>query len=136
MLANGAKLEYKNASQYVLLTGLKTLSEVGIATEKVSNTDLSDSVMVYEVGVGDSQEFSYTFKYENSSTNSSYRVLRKLQETGNVVEFRETLKDGTTTTFSGYPSVMRSGGGLNDPIEFTLSIALTSTPEVTDPSAS
>lgn len=47
--------------------------------------------------------------------------------------FKETLKDGTTTIFSGQVTVKRSGGGVNDAIEFTVSIALQSEITVTDP---
>ena len=47
--------------------------------------------------------------------------------------FKETLKDGTTTTFSGQVTVKRAGGGVNDAIEFTIAIALQSELKIADP---
>ena len=47
--------------------------------------------------------------------------------------FKETLKDGTTTTFSGQVTVKRAGGGVNDAIEFTVAIALQSELTIVDP---
>ena len=47
--------------------------------------------------------------------------------------FKETLKDGTTTTFSGQVTVKRAGGGVNDAIEFTVAIALQSDLKIDDP---
>ena len=44
-----------------------------------------------------------------------------------------TLKDGTTTEFTGQVSVKRTGGGVNGVIEFDLNIALSSAFEITDP---
>ena len=59
--------------------------------------------------------------------------MRELEKTGDTAMFKETLKDGTTTTFSGQVTVKRAGGGVNDAIEFTVAIALQSELTITDP---
>lgn len=59
--------------------------------------------------------------------------MRELEKTGATAMFKETLKDGTTTTFSGQVTVKRAGGGVNDAIELTVAIALQSELTITDP---
>ena len=115
MLANGAKLEYKSksVSDYTKLNGLKEIPEIGVDPEKVENTDLDDTQKMYEMGIGDPGDITYKFKYDNTSKDSPYRVLRAYEASGENLSFKETLKDGTTTEFSGQVSVKRTGGGVN-----------------------
>lgn len=137
MLANGATLEFKKKSEgdetYKKLLGLKEIPEMGTEPEKVENTTLDDTIKQYEMGIGDAGDIVYKFKYDNTSENSSYRLMRDAQKSGEVYNFRETLKDKTVTVFDGQPSVKRTGGGVNGVIEFDLSIALQSDLEITDP---
>lgn len=136
MLANGAELEYKGGSvqSFTKLEGLKEIPEMGSDPEKVENTTLDDTTKQYEMGIGDPGDIVYKFKYDNTSENSPYRLMRAAQKAGTVLDFQETLKDGTVTTFSGQVNVKRTGGGVNGVIEFDLSIALSSGLEITDPS--
>lgn len=136
MLANGAKLSYdktNNGTSYTDLPGLKKIPDMGIEKEKVENSSLDDKVKVYEFGIGDPGDLEYTFKYDNSKETSTYRLMRELEESGATAMFKETLKDGTTTTFSGQVTVKRAGGGVNDAIEFTVAIALQSELKIADP---
>lgn len=135
MLANGATLEYKKAGEtdFKKLKGLKEIPEMGVDPEKVENTTLEDSLKQYEMGIGDAGDITYKFKYENTASDSPYRILRELEETGEIISFKETLKDGTSTEFEGQVSVKRTGGGVNGVIEFNLNIALQSKLTITDP---
>ena len=135
MLANGAKLGYKKsgASSFTDLPGLKEIPEMGIEPEKVENTCLTDKNNQYENGIGDPGDLVYKFRYENTKEDSPYRVMRKAQDSGEVLDFQETLIDGTTTEFSGQVSVKRTGGGVNGVVEFNLSVALQSELAVNDP---
>lgn len=138
MLANGATLAYKEhgaAGSYTDLPGLKEIPEIGADPEKVENTVLTDTLKQYEMGIGDPGDMTYKFKYENTSATSSYRLLRTAQASGNAYDFKETDKDGTTITFTAYPSVKRGGGGVNGVIDFDLNLALASEITITDPSA-
>ena len=102
----------------------------------VDNTTLDDEIKQYEQGIGDAGDLAYKFKYENTSENCSYRILRALQDSGEPAEFRETLKDGTTTEFTAQVSVKRTGGGVNGVVEFTANMALQSKLKITDPATS
>lgn len=136
MLANGATLGYKkkgSTEEYTNLTGLKEIPELGDDPEKVENTCLSDSVKQYEFGIGDAGELAYKFKYENTSDESPYRVMRKAGATREVLSFCETLPDGTKYEYDAQVSVKRSGGGVNGAMDWDLNMALQSEIEVTDP---
>ena len=133
MLANGIKLSYKNTTTYVELTGLKEVPDMGMEPEKVENTTLSDTVKKYEFGIGDYGDLEFTFKYENKTATSPYRVLRGFADAKKVTEFKEEFPDGTTFEWSAIPNVKIGGGGVNSPVDFVLSMALQSDIKVTDP---
>ncbi len=138
MLANGAKLEYKEKSDaadaYKELPGLKEIPDCGVEPEKVENTGLNDKNKQYENGIGDLGDMTYKFKYENKSATSTYRVLRQAQENGDVLSFKETLSDGTTTEYDAEVSVKRTGGGVNGVVEVEAKMTICSDLKVTDPS--
>ena len=137
MLAHGEKLGYKKSggSSYTDLPGLKEIPEMGIEPEKVENTCLTDKNKQYENGIGDAGEMTYKFKYDNTSANSPYRVMRKAQESGEVLSFQETLIDGTKTEYDAQVSVKRTGGGVNGVIEFNLTMSVQSDIVVADPTS-
>lgn len=127
MLANGITLSYGKAKgSYTKLAGLKEVPEFGIEPEKVENTTLEDTVKKYEFGIGDAGELEYKFSYQNNSTTSPYRVLRKAAEDKEKLFFEQAYPDGTKVNFEGQVSVKLGGGGVNAVIEFTLKIALQS----------
>lgn len=137
MLANGAKLGYKekgaSGSSFTDLPGLKEIPDCGVEPEKVENTCLTDKNKQYENGIGDLGDMVYRFKYDNTSANSPYRVLRAAQDAGKVLTFQETLKDGTTTQFDAQVSVKRTGGGVNGVLECEVTMAVQSDLQITDP---
>lgn len=135
MLANGAKLEYKEGTEgsYEDLPGLKEIPDMGVEAEKVDNTTLTDPHKKYEQGIGDLPEMTYKFKYDNKSAKSPYRVLRDAQKEGKVLTFQETLKDGTKTEYDAQVSVKRTGAGVNGVIEFEVTMMVQSDLKYTDP---
>lgn len=136
MLANGTTLSMKTKSgtDYELLKGLKEVPEIGIDREKVDNTTLGDKAKIYEFGIGDPGDLTYKFRWENAGTDSTYRKLRTVADSGEVVSIKETLPDGTEFTFDAQCSVKVGGGGINAAIDFTLSLGLQSDDiKVTDP---
>ena len=135
MLANGIKLSYKKSGEgeFVLLTGLKEVPELGTEPEKVENTCLSDTVKQYEFGIGDPGDLEYKFKYENKSATSPYRVMRNAEAAKEVLTFKEELPDGTTVTFDAMVSVKLGSGAVNGVLDFTLKMALQSDMVFTDP---
>lgn len=136
MLANGIKLGIKKtpeATSYEYLKNLKEVPELGADPEKVDNTTFDDVIKQYEFGIGDPGDVAYKFKYDNEDENSSYRILRKLQDAGTKVPFEQLLPDGTKYHFDGVVSVKLGGGGVNGAIDFTLNIGLQSNIVIEDP---
>lgn len=133
MLVNGTTLSWcaTASGTYANLAGLKEVPDIGADPEMVDNTALSDSIIHNEVGIGDPGDMEYVFRFVNSATTDAYRVLKG--RNGALTYFKHQLKDGTIFAFSGYPAVKVSGGGVNDPQEFTLAIGLQSDITVTDP---
>ena len=137
MLANGATIGYAadattTPSTFTNIPDLKELPDIGADPELVENTALSDSIVRKEVGIGDPGDMQFVFRYDNSGTGASYRVAKGL--TG-VKWFQVALSDGTKFTFKAIPAVKVSGGGVNDPVEFVMALALQSDITIADPAA-
>ena len=135
MLVNGTTLGYKtsaSAASYTDLAGLKEVPDMGAEPEMVDNTALTDSIVHNEMGIGDAGDMEYTFRYDNSDNTSAYRRIQAI--VGELTWFKQTLKDGTSFTFTAIPSLKLSGGGVNDPQEFTMSLALQSDITIANPS--
>ena len=131
MLANGAKLGFKkkDGSTFTDLPGLKEIPEIGVEPEKVDNTCLTDPHKKYEMGIGDLPEMTY----DNTKEDSPYRVMRKAQETQEVLTFQDKAIDGTIIEYDAQVSVKRTGGGVNGAVEFDLTMIVQGDLEYTDP---
>ncbi len=134
MLANGIKLGMKKSSEstYTNLPGLKEVPDLGVDPEKVDNTTLDDSMKHSELGIGDPGDLAFKFRWDNG-VDSSYRKLRAVADTKEIVSFELTYPDETKFTFDAQCSVKAGGGGVNAAIEFTLTLGLQTDIEVTDP---
>lgn len=136
MLTNKATLEVKttaDASTYTALPGLKEIPDLGMEPEKVDNTCLSDTIMQYELGIGDPGDMAFRFKLVNAAETDAYRILRKIEAAGTANEFKLTLADKTTYTFSAQVALQVNGGGVNTALDFTANLALQSAITVADP---
>lgn len=135
MLANGIKLGYSTSgSTYTNLAGLQEVPEIGSEPEKVDATTLADSAKKYEQGIGDYGDLQFTFKYDNSSATSSFRVLKEFEKEKTVVKFQMEFPDGTKFKWDAQVSVKIGGGGVNALIKFTLSMSLSSDVDIEHPS--
>lgn len=127
MLANGITLGYsKEGDSYTLLDTLKSVPDLGLEPEMVENTKLNAKNKQYELGVGDSGELEYTFKYEDNKTGTEIRAIYEMCDEGKDVKWEQSYPDGTKFQFEGIPSYKLVGGGLNDPVELQVKIAVSS----------
>lgn len=133
MLANGITLGYKKSAAYEILKGLKEVPELGMEPEKIENTCLDDLSKKYEFGIGDPGDLEYTFKYDNNSATTSYRILRALADTRAMADFEQTYPDGTKMQFTAQVSLKLGGGSVNGVIDFKLKMALQSGFTIVDP---
>lgn len=117
VISKGIKLSYKtNGETYTELTNLQEIPELGGDAEAIEITTLSDAAHMYTDGIlnyGDSLPF--VFLYEKTQ----FTTLQGL--TGSV-DFKVSLPDNSTCSFSGTCSVKLAGVGVNTALTYTLSI--------------
>ena len=118
VISKGSKLAYKTGSsgEFVDLTDLQEIPELGGDKEAIEITTLEDAAHMYTDGIlnyGDSLAFKFLYN------NTQFETLQGL--TGSS-EWKVSLPDSTTCTFSGTSSVKLDGVGVNAVLTYTLNI--------------
>lgn len=117
MISKGIKLSYKkDSSQFVDLTDLQEIPDLGGTTESIEITTLSDAAHRYEEGLisyGDTLAFKFLYAKEQFSA---------LDALDKECEWKVTLPDNSACTFSGKGSVKLDGVGVNAALTYTLNI--------------
>ena len=118
IISKGITLSYKTSggSSYTTLTDLQEIPELGGDSEAIEITTLDDAAHMYTDGIlnyGDSLAFIFLYKKEQFTT---------LQGLEGSIEWKVTLPDNTSCTFSGTSSVKLAGVGVNAALTYTLSI--------------
>ena len=118
IISKGITLSYKTngGSSYTTLTDLQEIPELGGDSEAIEITTLDDAAHMYTDGIlnyGDSLAFIFLYKKEQFTT---------LQGLEGSIEWKVTLPDNTSCTFSGTSSVKLAGVGVNAALTYTLSI--------------
>ena len=118
VLSKGITLSYKTgaAGDFTQLTNLQEIPDLGGETEAIEITTLADEAHVYMDGIknyGDSIAFKFLYD------KTQFETLTGLTGT---VNWKVTLPDTTTCTFSGTCSVKLDGAGVNAALGYTLSI--------------
>lgn len=102
------------------LTNLQEIPELGGTADKLECTVLSDSAHMYTNGIlsyGDALAFKFLHEKEQ---------FLELSTLEGEQEWKVSLPDGTTCSFSGEASVKLDGVGVNAVLTYTLSITPTS----------
>lgn len=134
ILSKGIKLSYKKSGDtYTEIPDLQEIPELGGAAEKVEVTTLADGAKRYIKGIVDYGDLSFKFLYDNSGAESSYRVLRGIEDAGQIKEFKIELPDGTAFAFSASVTTKIDSAGVNAPLTFTADLTLNSNIAVTNP---
>lgn len=121
VISKGIKLSYKaSGDTYTDLTNLQEIPELGGDTEALEITTLADAAHMYTDGLlnyGDSLAFKFLYEKEQFTT---------LGGLSGVKEWKVTLPDTASCSFSGSCSVKLDGVGTNAVLTYTLSIKPTS----------
>lgn len=134
ILTKGITLSYKkDGSTYDVIANLQECPELGGTAENVEVTTLADGNKKYIKGIKDFGELAFKFLYDNSGAQSNYRIVRGLEEAGNVVEWKVTFPDNTTFAFSGEVTTAIDSAAVNAALTFTATITLNSDITVTNP---
>ena len=135
ILTKGITLSYKKeGSTYDVIANLQECPELGGTAENVEVTTLADGNKKYIKGIKDFGELAFKFLYDNSGAQSNYRIVRGLEEAGNVVDWKVTFPDNTTFAFSGEVTTAIDSAAVNAALTFTATITLNSDITVTNPS--
>lgn len=122
VISKGITLSYKagEAGDFVELTNLQEIPELGGDTEAIEITTLADAAHMYTNGIknyGDSLAFKFLYE------TAQFDTLNGL--TGEA-EWMVTLPDDANCVFSGTASVKLDGVGVNAALTYTLAIKPTS----------
>jgi len=130
------KLSYRvgTTGTFTEIESLIEVPELGGDPEQIDVTTLADSVRKYIPGVRDLGELAFNFLYDNSSTNSNFRVLRGLQENESLATYRVEYPDGTSHEFNAFVSVKMDAVTVNEALTFTASFSLQSDITIANPS--
>lgn len=135
ILTKGITLSYKkDGTNYDVIANLQECPELGGTAENVEVTTLADGNKKYIKGIKDFGELAFKFLYDNSGAQSNYRIVRGLEEAGNVVDWKVTFPDNTAFAFSGEVTTAIDSAAVNAALTFTATITLNSDITVTNPS--
>lgn len=116
VISKGITLSYKNGDEFVALTDLQEIPDLGGDAEAIEVTTLADAAHVYTDGIlnyGDSLGFKFLYKKEQ------FTLLQGLNQSN---DWLVTLPDGETCAFSGTCSVKLDAVGVNAALTYVLSI--------------
>lgn len=119
----------KAEGTYGKLIDIKDFPDLGGAPEMLETTTLSDGAQTYILGIQSQDALEFTANY----TKSDYDTLKALEgtELDLAVWFGGTVANGVATPtgsdgkyeFKGELTVFISGGGVNEVVDMTISIA-------------
>ncbi len=117
VISKGITLLYQDTEkQFVALTNLQEIPEIGGTAESIEITTLADAAHMYTDGIknyGDSLDFKFLYEGEQFSFLNSLTTS---------TQWQVKLPDETICTFSGKGSVRLDGVGVNAALTYTLSI--------------
>lgn len=116
VISTGITLSYKTDADFIVLSDLQEIPELGGSADAIEITTLADSAHKYTDGImsyGDSLAFKFLYE------SAQFAMLNGL--TGSI-EWKVTLPDGEACTFTGTSSVKLDGVGINAALTYTLAI--------------
>lgn len=116
VISKGITLSYKQDADFIALTNLQEIPDLGGEVEAIEITTLADAAHTYTDGIknyGDSLAFKFLYE------SAQFEALNGL--TG-ASEWKVELPDGAACTFGGTSSVKLDGVGVNAALTYTLSV--------------
>jgi hypothetical protein len=117
VLSKGITLSYKGSTgEFVELTNLQEIPELGGDTEAIEITTLADGAHMYMDGIknyGDSLAFKFLYEKAQFATLNGLATSQT---------WKVALPDGESCTFDGTCSVKLDGVGVNAALTYTLAV--------------
>lgn len=118
-----------NGTTYTKLVDIKEFPDLGGAPEMLDTTTLSDGARTYIPGIQETESMTFTANY----TKADFTALSSASGTEGyyAVWFGATVSGGVATptgtdgkfSFKGYLDVFVAGGGVNEVVDMTITIA-------------
>lgn len=139
LLSYGTKFEYAlyengTAGSKVEVKNLQSVPSLGGEVDKVETTCLENSNRTYINGLKDYGDMEFGFLYAVNESVASTNYAQFAGSTGingKLCQFTITTPDGSTFVFDGTAQASLDEVGVNEPLTFTVSIALASDIEAT-----
>lgn len=115
-----ATLEYKKSTEteYTEVENIQEFPDFGGETESIEVTTLKDKVRKYIAGLK-----SYGESLDFVVLHTKTEFLKYTNElAGETLDWKFTLSDGLTCTWSGTCSTKMNGGGTGASVQYTLSV--------------
>ena len=129
-LVNGTKLSYKTSSSgsYTDLISIMEMPDLmANNVNKVDVTAVDDQNKQYDLGVKDSGDLTFKFRYRSATERAQFATMRTYESSNTDLYWKVTLPAGDTVEFTGNVSVgLLTAGGVDTPINFSLAIGLSS----------
>ena len=109
-----------SGTDYIKLIDIKDFPDLGGAPEMLETTTLSNAMQTYIEGIQGADALEFTANYDK--TDYTALVALKGKKESYAVYFGEDGADGMFK-FDGYLSVRVNGGGVNEVVGMTVSIA-------------
>ena len=116
----GIQLMHKSTSSWAKLVDIKDFPDIGGAPELLETTTLSDGMQTYIEGIKSADALEFTANY--TKTDYDKIVALEGKENNFAIYFGADGADGKWY-FKGYASVRVNGGGVNEVVGMTISIA-------------
>lgn len=116
VISKGITLSYKQDADFIALTNLQEIPDLGGEVEAIEITTLADAAHTYTDGIknyGDSLAFKFLYE------SAQFEALNGL---AGASEWKVELPDGAACTFGGTSSVKLDGVGVNAALTYTLSV--------------
>lgn len=116
VISKGITLSYKVGEEFLALTNLQEIPDLGGETEAIEITTLADGAHMYCDGLknyGDSLAFKFLYEKEQFASLGALTGAN---------EWKVELPDGEACSFSGTSSIKLDGVGINSALTYTLSV--------------
>lgn len=102
------------------LNYVTSIPELGAAPTPLDTTTLKDKTTTSIPGVQELKDFEFGLLYDNKTATSDFRMLKGLEEAGEVVPVEIKFPDGTTFSYDAYISVRPNSTKVNELLGATM----------------
>lgn len=118
----GTKLEVEKENEWVEITDVQSIPEVGGDPQEIDTTNLTQHEASSIPGVKQTSALAIVCFFNNSSEKDNYRIVRALEIAGSYNNYRITYPDGTMVIMNAKVTTKLGSASVNSAITFTMSL--------------